>query len=477
MLADEVVQEYNAYPNFIAYFIDSNQHCYTPTPYMYFADTSGLNGYASDDDEMGGGRDDDSIDVDLYAETMNRWLTRVPLSVGDSITSQCDDEDCTTNEFIPKSFLQPNLGAGRRGYEGVISKHVPSRKVQDMHKLPHFDSHMRMVDNEFNISTTSNPWNHSYTQSIVPLPVLIYLIGIFLVVVFQFYLICRRVMGYNPYAKFSNFDTDDEYTEEERMTHSKCLKQLGPGAPRRRMVCFQVLLLIAFVSNVLIFVGNVNLDEGTATADRALGRIEQSLLVASDVSQALSASGANVTQLFTQLEALGCEDAALLAEYSTEFASVVEEFDDLVSPIEPFVAKSNRILDSWVKERKNHFIWVTFSLNTICIFCFAWAYRRKSSLGLQLTLVLTEVIVLLNMVFGMLYMMSLVSPHISCCTGLLDVTGLLSTNTYLPAFLSRCSCYARVLVLHILCTAHMLPLLVYMIILLMDCKQTCSFVT
>jgi hypothetical protein len=413
VLADAMVQGYNTYPNFIAYFIDSNQHCYTPTPYMYFADTSGLNGYDSDDDEMGGGRDDDgNIDVDLYAETMNRWLTRVPLSAGDSIDSQCADEDCTTYEFVPKSFLQPALDEGGGGvYEEGESDYTPSKQVGDMHSLPHFDSSMKQVDNEFNVSSTSEPWNHAYTQSLLPLPIMIYLIGIFSVVVFQCYLILRRAMGYNPYAKAIPGEEeeggDEEYTDDELILFDE--KQRGPSKPGRRMMCFQLLLLLAFVSNFLIFVGDVYLEKGTATADRALQRIDQSLLLVSDISEELSVSGANVTLLFSQLESLGCEDAALLAEYSTEFEVVVDEFSAMVNPIEPYVRQSKNVLNSWVRERKNHFIWVTFSLNTLCIGLFAWAYSRKSAVGLQLTLVLTEVIVLLDMVFGILYMISLVS--------------------------------------------------------------------
>ena len=64
-----------------------------------------------------------------------------------------------------------------------------------------------------------------------------------------------------------------------------------------------------------------------------------------------------------------------------------------MKPIEPFVRKSNNVLDTWVKERKNHFIWVPFSLNTLF---FAWSFSIESSLGLEAT------------IFGVLYMISLV---------------------------------------------------------------------
>lgn len=412
VLADEMVQLYNAYPNFVAYFVDSNQHCYTPTPYMYFADTGGLNGYESDDDEMGGGRDDDGkVDVDLYAETMNRWLTRVPLSAGDSISTQCEDEDCTTNGIIPKTFLQPDLEGGDANgkYRAGVVDYSPSVQVRAMHSLPHYDSNMNRVSGDFNITTTSDPWS-GYAQSIMPLPIIIYLVGVFLVVVFQFYLIFRRAMGYNPYAKANNIDDedDDASDDSERVLNTK---KRGPLPPTRTMACFQVLLAMAFVSNFLIFVGDVFLEKGTSTADRAIDRIDKTMISVSSISEGLMTSGANVTSLFRDLEDLGCDDAALLADYSIEFESVIDEFSEIVNPIEPYMAKSNRILDYWVKDRKNHFIWVTFSVNTLCIMLFGWAYDRKSVLGLQLTLVLTEVVVLLNMIFGVLYMMSLVSIY------------------------------------------------------------------
>ena len=411
-LADDVLQYYNSYPNFIAYFIDSNQHCYTPTPYMYFADTSGLNGYATDDDEMGGGRDDDgNINIDLYAETMNRWLTRIPLSPGDSISSQCEDEDCNTYRFVPKYFIQPALARGGGGSGEYLSGAVhydPSNRVRNMHKLPHFDSKMRRVDNEFNVSVTSDPWNHTYTQSLIPFPIIIYLLGIFFVVIFQCYLICRRTMGYNPYAKAYTVDDEesDSIAHDDKMYLNR--KNVEVQAPTLKMIFFKGLLWAALLCNFLIFVGNGNLNMGTEVADSAVGRIEESLATATGVSGELSVWGSNITTIFDEMSDLGCDDAALLAEYSTEFETVVEQFSDIMKPIEPYVRKSNNVLDTWVKERKNHFIWVTFSVNTLCIVLFAWSFSIKSSLGLQVTILLTEIIVILDMIFGMLYMISLV---------------------------------------------------------------------
>lgn len=73
-MADETIQKYNTYSNFIGYFVNSNQHCYTPTPYLYVADTNGRNVFANGDNS--------TADIDLYEETMNRLLTRLPLDAG-----------------------------------------------------------------------------------------------------------------------------------------------------------------------------------------------------------------------------------------------------------------------------------------------------------------------------------------------------------------------------------------------------------
>lgn len=305
---------------------------------------------------------------------------------GASISSQCSDEDCSLHNITPKTFFQPAIdqGGGDGGYVvNTGDEYEPSARVRGMHGLPRYDAAMTRVSSEFNfnMSTSDDPWSDAYMRSIVPLPVIIYLSGAFSVMVFCFYLLLRRAMGHYAYAQTSYEDLDE--VEDQGNEEWRDVKSKSSRTPSCVLASFQLMLLLAFVANVLIFVGDVGIEAGADTADSALSHIESSLTSASEVSDSLSILGGNVTSLLTEMGALGCDGAGVLASYSSEFEAVVEDMSALVTPVFPYVRKSRNVLESWVHLKKNRFIWIAFSLNSLCAGVFYWAARRKSGACLQ----------------------------------------------------------------------------------------------
>lgn len=97
---NDIFGGYNSNKNFVSYLVDGQTHCYTNGGVVYTADGWSSSGSSQNTDE-----------------TMIAWLTRLPLSSGDAISSLCvgslvssplsaDLTYCSTN-VDPKTFTSP----------------------------------------------------------------------------------------------------------------------------------------------------------------------------------------------------------------------------------------------------------------------------------------------------------------------------------------------------------------------------------
>lgn len=96
----ELFSEYNAArKNFVTYLIDGPQHCYTTYDLHFTADPQG----AKDNGDKSN------------AIMLSDWLNKVPLSGGESISSQCEGNKFhlgvtyCSNEVVPKTYTKPSV--------------------------------------------------------------------------------------------------------------------------------------------------------------------------------------------------------------------------------------------------------------------------------------------------------------------------------------------------------------------------------
>ena len=424
--ADAILVKYNNLSNFLVYYVDSTQHCFTPTPYLFFADTDGISSYEQDDDnddnvddDIGGGgvNDDDVYSVDIEEETMNKWLTRIPLSLGKSISSQCTDGLCSSG-LVPKQYLQvaySSAGSGGKGSNGVYagqSDYKPSGLVVQMHNVPHLDSRFNEVDSTFNV-TRNMQWS-SYTESLVTVPVLIFAVGVFGLLVFLFFL-CIRSSSFT----YTRFNAHEDMDEESVLGSSEREKGREPTMlpPDYMITTFWACVCAAFVLNMLIFVGNARVSEGVGKGDDSLYHLEYAFEDLQTISTSLLDQGADLSDLFDTAEENGCDRVSYASSYLGDYDQRVQSFSYNIEPIEPKVVSARKKIDSYAVDKKNGLVFTIFAVVTVSLLLFVVTWKVKSVVGLKASIGISSIVVFMGLIFATLYMIFLVSrlPYASRC--------------------------------------------------------------
>lgn len=424
--ANSILEKYNELPNFLVYYVDSSQHCFTPTPFMFFADTNGIASYDNDDpdgEDVGGGgtvQDDDIFAVNIEDETMNKWLTRTPLGLGKKLYSQCSSGLCSEN-LVPKEYRQQGLsseGSGGKGSgESYIAKsdYEPSIRVKQMHGIAHLDSEFNSVDSTFNV--THVEWN-TYTASLVTVPVLIYTVGLFCLLVFLFFL-CFRSRQIS-YSRFDERDTSEELEQYGEWgvadkENSKAQLARARELPKTIERSFLACMGMAFLLNLLIFVGNHQLYRGTLKGDDSLSHLQSSFLQLEDISDSLLYGAQNLSDVLivaNNIEACSGINAAVY--YLGDYENYAYEFGEAVDPVEPKVQFARETVDKYAVEKKNGLVFTIFTVITVSLllFCLSW-YTRSVGMT-KLSIGMAVFVTFLGMIFATMYMVFLVSELCIC---------------------------------------------------------------
>jgi hypothetical protein len=133
------------------------------------------------------------------------------------------------------------------GLYACVSAYSPEENVRRMHALPHLDSDLNTVDNEFDITATSP--NKEYMTSLVIFPVII---GVIALIVILGYIIG---MVFRCCCNCCKFGPSDDPTESDLITKRNLT-----------IACISfIILVVAF--NFTILSGNAHLTEGVKTGE------------------------------------------------------------------------------------------------------------------------------------------------------------------------------------------------------------------
>ena len=409
--ADAMLEKFNALSNFVVYYVDSSQHCFTPTPYMFFADTEGLGDYEQNDDgdDANAVDDDDVFSVDIETETMNKWLSRAPLPVGRGISSQCSEGQCS-ELLVPKEYRQFGTSSDKGSYRAdvVDSSYRPSPRVMQMHNVPHVDSRFRAVDNSFNMTTRAE-WT-SYTESLVTVPVMIYTIGVFAVLVFLFFL-CMRGSRFT-YTRFSHDDFDNEW-EQGTLAADKKNAMMMP--PVHMIQIFWACLGAALVLNMLLLVGNAQVSAGTSKGDDSLYHLQRAFQDLESISDSALEQADSLTFLLGTANDNGCDKVSYATLYLEEFEEYTANFQDVIEPMGPKVSSTRKKVDAYAVDKKNALVLTIFIVVCVSLALFVAAWQKKSVGALKGAIGVAIIVVFLGYIFATLYMIFLVSHTALVC--------------------------------------------------------------
>jgi hypothetical protein len=418
--ADAILEKYNELPNFLVYYVDSSQHCYTPTPYVFFANTEGIGAYDDGDedkDDVGGGgdvEDDDVFTVDIEDETMNKWLTRAPLQVGKKLYSQCSNGLCS-EDLVPKEYWQQgsssSSGSGSGGKDSeayrVKSNYEPSIRVKQMHGVAHLDSEFNLVDSTFNL--THVHWN-TYTSSLVTVPVLVYTIGVFALLVFLFFLCIRsRRFAYTAFDGLEGEDDEEQGAGADGLASKGKAAGRGRDPPKKLVTLFLGCMGAAFFLNMMIFVGNDQVYNGTTKGDNSLRHLQNSFLSLEDISDSLMQGAHNLTDVLVAAQDVdNCKGIAPAVYYLGDYETYAYEFSEAIGPVEPKVEFARETMDTYAVEKKNGLVFTVFTVVTVALLLFALSWHLRSVAMMKVSIGIAVFISFLGLIFATLYMIFLV---------------------------------------------------------------------
>jgi hypothetical protein len=449
--SNKILLRYNQLENFLVYYIDSDQHCYTPTPYLFYTDTDGLTisdpATGTGDDEISVGDDDTrsgKFDTNIKSESLNKWIGRVPLHTsGEQVSSQCSDQTCNSNynnsDLIPKSFLHSSEG----GAHGHGLDYEPSSLVQFIYSFPKVGS-QSSPHKQNSTSYSLSQWKE-YAKSMVAFPVILHSIFLFFGLLVIFTVMMRELSGRdgsgvtvytNPSDPYRDSDGEEDvsftfnhiYSKEKGPSPPKLSQKrtrnisalLSPHylsdpdsfSPMKSFSYFLLFLILFFIFNFFYFIGYSYLQQGIHSSLSTIHTLDDSLSTLNDHLTMIINKEQNIS---LTLEMTTCDGKNSLISMMTENENLITDYQRKIESSLSYLAMTETILQTYFIKSLNIFIFLLFSLNlSLVMGYFLAVYKRFSSLLICL-MILSIIIFILSMIFSTIYLILLVCIFISFC--------------------------------------------------------------
>jgi hypothetical protein len=425
---DNIFTGYSVNTNFLVYFVDNYQHCYTPLPYMYTANSAGnslstaastattapaitaattaaaitaatISGVATPATTV---KDMafayDASYFDFTTETMMKWVFRAPLLPGEVISSVCGENDVCLSTAMNHVYQQSDQET-EVSYSGSSSKIVAQLKA-----LPRYDSSMTKVKTDFNISNGEVDWR-AYGSSIVPLPALIYSIGVFavlLLIVITLFVTMVKAVVYTLTRSDEKNSNDDMTTEARK---AKVLRRAFRYVNLTNTM--YSLLAIAFLSNVVIIIGNVKVSSGIRTTLTTLDDLDTTFTVLIQEADDLAALGMS-TRNWLELAEEACPDYDGLVDSLDYYDQSVSDFNEGVTYVPDELGHYYEYVNEWGVDNRNIFVWTLFCVLNAVVLMYALSVRYSNKGLLKCSIFFSVLIIVLSFSFAAIYMISLV---------------------------------------------------------------------
>lgn len=449
--SNQILLKYNSLSNFVVYYIDGDQHCFTPTPYLYYTDTKGMGNFGNNDDgndEINPGDDsnDGNFLIDPNRESLNKWMSRVPLNTpGTQISSQCGDDICNTSynnsQLASKIFLKTSSNTGK------VLNYEPSLVVKFVDSFPHwnsnFESQSPEPQNDITNSTsyTLSNWDE-YLQVMIPFPVLVHSIFLFIGLLIMFVVMMRELKGRNGasgdltiYTNPRNMDSYSDHgrtSEDDRddisFTFNQIYSSKGSGntspspkkahfspqylsspdsfSPLRYYSYFHFFIFLFFIFNFFYFIGYSDLHKGITSSLTTIHNLQDSLFTLDQHLSLILDREDNMTTLFSRTTCNGRNDLRNFFENNQK--QEISNYQSTISSSLSYLHMTEKILQKYFQNSLNLFIFLLFSMNLVIVFSYLLTvYKRYASLLFWL-MIFTLLIFILSMIFATVYLVLLV---------------------------------------------------------------------
>lgn len=397
---DNIFIDYDLNPNFLVYFVDGDDHCFTPAPTLYTATTEGTVPFSSSINAAAGNQiaASDFGSFDFSFETVMKWVFRAPLIPGEILSTQCGTNDVCSVSSMGSKIYQQSDQLSENSFSGSESKLVAQIK-----KLPRYDSSLKRMVTDFNISKGEVDWVE-YGSSIVPLPAIIYACGVFavllLIIITLFITLVKTVM----YRLRKGKERDEDFYASEQGKRKILKRAFRYMNLTNTMYC---LLFVAFLSNIIIIVGNEKVSSGVATTIHTLDDLDRAfsaLTIEADDLQTLGYS----SRLSLELAEEACPDYAGVSDTLDYYDENVELFKQAVDYVPGELSHYYDYVEEWGVDNRKLFVWVLFAVLTSVVVLYAVSIRISNKFLLKCSIFFSILIIMLSFAFAAIYMISLV---------------------------------------------------------------------
>lgn len=429
--SNKILLKYNDLDNFVVYYINSDQHCYTPTPYIYYTYIDGIQQYSNEnnDDELNA-NDDNSREEELITntgrESLNKWISRAPLqNPGEQITSECSDDLCNSNynnsELTTKTFIMSSSSSKNLDYD-------PSSLVLFIDSFPHWNTNFQNQNNQNSTSYSLSDWNE-YLQVMIPFPVLLHSIFLFLGLLVIFIVMMKelsseRMLYTNPIDPYHNNESEDDHEITLNKIHDngtinspnssilspQYLSSSNVFSPMRYYSYFYFFLILLFIFNFFYFIGYFYMKQGITSSINTIHTLEEAFTTLNYYLAVIIDKEHTIASIFSQTSCNGNDDLSyVLNTNEKDLLVYMDKIDSSLS----YLQTTQEIMETYFLRSLTIFIFILFSLNFLLISSYFIIVLKRFSSLLVFIMVLTIFIFILSMIFSAIYLVLLVSTLFS----------------------------------------------------------------
>lgn len=272
----------------------------------------------------------------------------------------------------------------------------PLEIVRSMHSLPHLNARLQRQSNDFDID--HDELFNSYTQSLLPLPIIIGALAILVLLVYHIYL-CARCCCCRQYSEPPT--PAEVKRNKERCVSTRC----------KVLLLFVVCLLGTIICDQGVLVGNAALNKAVRKLDDGLDYLLDtfdSLVAAGD---SLESDGDDLRELFNEAGNSGCAGAENLDQYIDDYDQYVSDYQDQVDSFPGEIDDAKDSVNKYGVQYKNYFLWALYAAILVAAAFLSIGILAKYDCWIYFSISLTDLILMFLFLILTIEMIILVRDH------------------------------------------------------------------
>lgn len=264
--------------------------------------------------------------------------------------------------------------------------------VKDIHQIPHLNSQLKYESNDWDI-TIDSQWN-SYTKSVLTLPIILFVIGIILILIYLIAIFCCYKKSTHEYESLSP-DIRNSNKESKKIAI--------------RLLMFVIISIILI--DQLIFVGNNYLTHGINTGSDNLDSLDTIFVNLNDYGDELTNESNNLQSDLSQ-SCNTCRNACLLLPSINDLNTYIDNYLSYIEDVPNQCDTIENRLNLYGSFYKSLLIWIMYSLILGCSLMYGIGIYKSKINIIRIGICCGNTIMICLVVTCFLLMILLVSIYI-----------------------------------------------------------------